>query len=110
MVDLFVPITLFISESPHLTGVFKLRADGRNVGSCWPTMLLQQCCVRLYVASKALKCSNKTMNIGAMTSINLERDVHAERNADQHFETKVNVRQENYPRYAWGVGGFGINW
>ena len=52
-----------------------------------------QCCVRLHVASKALKCSNKTVNIGAMTSIILERDVHAERNADQHFDTKVNARQ-----------------
>ena len=91
--DLFVPITLFISESPHLTGSFKLRANGRNVGSCWPTMLLQQCCVRLHVASNALKCSNKTLNIGAMTSIILERDVHAERNAGQHFDTKVNARQ-----------------
>ena len=91
--DLFVPITLFISESPHLTGSFKLRANGRNVGSCWPTMLLQQCCVRLHVASNALKCSNKTVNIGAMTSITLERDVDAERNAGQHFDTKVNARQ-----------------
>ena len=35
----FIPITLFISESPHLTGPFKLRANGRNVGSCSPTML-----------------------------------------------------------------------
>ena len=91
--DLFVPIKLFISESPHLTGSFKLRANGRNVGSCWPTMLLQQCCVRLHVASNALKCSNKTVNIGAMTSITLERDVHAERNPSQHFDTKVNARQ-----------------
>ena len=33
---LFIPITLFISESPHLTGSFKLRANGRNVA---PTML-----------------------------------------------------------------------
>ena len=91
--DLFVPITLFISESPHLTGSFKLRANGRNVGSCWPTMLHQQCCVRLHVASNAFKCSNKTVNIGAMTSIILERDVHPERNAGQHFDTKVNARQ-----------------
>ena len=37
--DLFIPITLFISKIPHLTGSFKLRANGRNVGSCWPTML-----------------------------------------------------------------------
>ena len=86
-------------------------------------MLLQQFCVRLYVASKALKCSNKTMNIGAMTSINLERDVHAERNADQHFDTKVNALPvgpqifgqiphctEKCPGYARGVGGFGIDW
>ena len=80
-------------KSPHSTGSFKLRANGRNVGSCWPTMLLQQCCVRLHVTSKALKCSNKTVNIGAMTSIILERDVHAKRNADQHFDTKVNARQ-----------------
>ena len=120
--DLFIPITLFISESPHLTGSFKLRANGRNVGRCWPIMLLQHCCVRLHVASKALKCSNKTMNIGAMTSIILERDVHAERNADQHLGTKVNARQtgphlgqiphctEKCPGYAWGVGGFGIGW
>ena len=85
--DLFIPITLFISESPHLIGSFKLRANGRNVGSCWPTMLLQQCCVRLHVASKALKCSNKTANIGAKTSLIHERDVHAERNTDQHFDT-----------------------
>ena len=91
--NLFIPITLFISESPHLTGSFKLHANGRNVGSCWPTMLLQQCCVRFHVASKALKYSNKTVNIGAMTSIILERDVHAELNADQHFDTKVNARQ-----------------
>ena len=104
--DLFIPITLFISKSPHLTGSFKLRANGRNVGSCWPRMLLQQCCVRLHVTSKALKCSNKTMNIGAMTSIILERDVHAERNADQHFDTKVNARQvgphfgSNFPLYG----------
>ena len=56
-------------------------------------MLLQQCCVRLHVGSKALKCSNKTVNIGAMTSIILERDVHAERNTDQHFVTKVNAQQ-----------------
>ena len=34
--DLFIPITLFISESPHLTGSFKIRANGRNVA---PTML-----------------------------------------------------------------------
>ena len=87
--DLFIPITLFISESPHLTGSFKLCANGRNVGSCWLTTLLQQCCVRLQVASKALKCSNKTVNIGAMTSIIIERHVHAEQNADQHFDTKV---------------------
>ena len=53
----------------------------------------QQCCVRLHVASNALKCSNITVNIGAMTSITLERDVHAERNAGQHFDTKVNARQ-----------------
>ena len=33
--DLFISITLFISESPHLTGSFKLRANGRNVA---PTM------------------------------------------------------------------------
>ena len=91
--DLFISITLFISESPHLTGSFKLRANGRNVGSCWPTMLFQQCCVRLHVASKTLKCSNKTVNIGAMTSIILERDVRAEQNADQHFDAKVNARQ-----------------
>ena len=91
--DLFIPITLFISESPHLTGSFKLRANGRNVGSWWPTMLLQQCCLRLHVASKALLCSNQTVNIGTMTSIILERDVHAERNADQQFDTKVNARQ-----------------
>ena len=77
--DLFIPTTLFISESPHLTGSFKLRANRRNVGSCWPTMLLQQCCVRLHVASKALKYSNKTVNIGAMTSIILERDVLTKR-------------------------------
>ena len=120
--DLFIPITLFISESPHLTGSFKLRANGRNVGSCWPTMLLQQCCVRLHVASKALKCSNKTVNIGAMTSIILERDVHAERNTGQHFDTKVNPDRsglilgqiphctEKCPGYARGVGGFGIDW
>ena len=120
--DLFIPITLFISESPHLTGSFKLRANGRNVGSCWPTMLFQQCCVRLHVASKALKCSNKTVNIRAMTSIILERDVHAEQNADQHFDAKVNARQvgphfgqiphctEKCPsEYARGVGGFGID-
>ena len=59
------------------------------------------------------------MNIGAMTSIILERDVHAERNADQHFDTKVNARQgkphfgsneEKCPGYARGVGGFGIDW
>ena len=31
--DLFIPITLFISESPHLTGSFKLHANGRNVAS-----------------------------------------------------------------------------
>ena len=91
--DLFIPIALFISKSPHLTGSFKLRVNERNIGSCWPTMLLQQCCVRLHVASQALKCSNKTVNIGAMTSIILERDVHAERNADQHFDTKVNALQ-----------------
>ena len=42
--DLFVPITLSISESPHLTGSFKLRANGRNVGSCWPTMLRPFAC------------------------------------------------------------------
>ena len=46
------------------------------------------------------------MNIGAMTSIILERDVHAERNADQHFDTKVNARQDgphfgsNFPLYG----------
>jgi len=82
-------------------------------------MLLQQYCIRLHVASKALKCSNKTVNIGAMTSIILERDVHAEQNADQHFDTKVNTRQggasfphctEKCPGYARGVGGFGIDW
>ena len=36
--DLFIPITLFISESPHLTGSFKSHTNGRNFGSCWPTM------------------------------------------------------------------------
>ena len=87
--DFFVPITLSISESPHLTGSFKLRANGRNVGSCWPTMLRPF--ARNFKSSP--KCSNKTVNIGAMTSIILERDVHAERNADQHFDTKVNARQ-----------------
>ena len=69
------------------------------------------------------KCCNKTVNIGAMTSIILERDVHAERNADQHFDTKVNALQvgpqilgqiphctEKCPGYARGVGGFGIDW
>ena len=122
MVDLFVPITLFISESLHLTGSFKLCANGRNVGSCWLTTLLQQCCVRLQVASKALKCSNKTVNIGAMTSIIIERHVHAEQNADQHFDTKVKPYRaglilgqiahctEKCQGYAWGVGGFGIDW
>ena len=83
----------------------------------------QQCCVRLHVASKALLCSNKAVNIGAMTSIILERDVHAERNADQHFDTKVNARQggphfgSNPSLYGkmpgvcpWEVGGFGIDW
>ena len=62
------------------------------------------------------------MNIGAMTSIILERDVHAERNADQHFDTKVNADRaglilgqmshctEKCPGYARGVGGFGIDW
>ena len=112
--DLFIPITLFISESPHLTGSFKLCANGRNVGSCWLTMLLQQCCVRLQVASKALKCSNKTVNIGAMTSIIIERHVNAEQNADQHFDTKVNARQggphfgSNSPlcgKNVWGMPG-----
>ena len=72
-------------------------------------MLLQQCCVRLHVETKALKCSNKTVNIGVMTSIILERDVHAERNADQHFDTKVNARQvgphfgSNSPLYGKNV-------
>ena len=121
--DLFIPITLFISESPHLTGSFKLRVNGCNVGRCWPTMLLQQYCVRLHVASKALKCSDKTVNIGAMTSIILERDVHAERNADQQFDTKINARQvgphfgSNSPLYGkmpaevcLGSGGSGIDW
>ena len=83
----------------------------------------QQCCVRLHVASKALKYSNKTVNIGAMTSIILERDVHAERNADQHFDTKENARRggphfgSNPSLYGkmpgvcpWEVGGFGIDW
>ena len=121
--DLFIPIALFISKSPHLTASFKLRVNERNIGSCWPTMLLQQCCVRLHVASQALKCSNKTVNIGAMKSIILERVAHAERNADQHFDTKVNALQvgpqilgqiphctEKCPGYARGVGGFGIDW
>ena len=104
--DLFIAITLFISKIPHLADSFKLRANGRNVGSFWLTMMLQQCCVRLHVTSKALKCSNKIVNIGAMTSIILERDVHAERNADQHFDTKVNARQggphfgSNFPLYG----------
>ena len=41
-----------------------------------------------------------------MTSIILERDVHAKRNADQHFDTKVNARQvgphfgSNFPLYG----------
>ena len=41
-----------------------------------------------------------------MTSIILERDVHAERNADQHFDTKVNAQQggphfgSNFPPYG----------
>ena len=81
----------------------------------------QQCYVRLHVASKALKCSNKTVNIGVMTSIILERNVHAERNADQHFDTNVNARQggpqgsnfplyEKMPGYVGGVGGFGTDW
>ena len=100
--DLFIPITLFISKSPHLTGSFKLRANGRNVGSCWPTMLRPF--ARNFKSSP--KCSNKTVNIGAMTSIILERDVHAKRNADQHFDTKVNARQvgphfgSNFPLYG----------
>ena len=100
--DLFIPITLFISKSPHLTGSFKLRANGRNVGSCWLTMLRPF--ARNFKSSP--KCCNKTVNIGAMTSIILERDVHAERNADQHFDTKVNARQggphfgSNFPLYG----------
>ena len=108
--DLFISITLFISKIPHLADSFMLRANGRNVGSFWLTMMLQQCCVRLHVTSKALKCSNKIVNIGAMTSIILERDVHAERNADQHFDTKVNARQgkphfgSNFPLY-WKMPG-----
>ena len=86
-------------------------------------MLLQQCCVRLHVASKAFKCSNKTVNIGAMTSIILERDVHAERKADQHILTRKSMPDraglilgqiphctEKWPGYARGVGGFGIDW
>ena len=54
------------------------------------------------------------MNIGAKTSIILERDVHAERNADQHFDTKVNARQvephfgSNSPLY--GKIARGILW
>ena len=112
--DLFISITLFISESPHLTGSFKLRANGRNVGSCWPTMLFQQCCVRLHLASKALKCSNKTVNIGAMTSIILERDVRAEQNADQHRSGLIlgqipHCKEKCPPGYARGVGSFGID-
>ena len=116
--DLFIPITLFISKSPHLTGSFKLRANGRNVGSCWLTMLRPF--ARNFKSSP--KCCNKTVNIGAMTSIILERDVHAERNTGQHFDTKVNPDRsglilgqiahctEKCQGYAWGVGGFGIDW
>ena len=76
--------------------------------------------VRSFIGSQS---SNKTVNIGAMTSIILERNVHAERNADQHFDTKVNARQvgpqilgqiphctEKCPGYARGVGGFRIDW
>ena len=116
--DLFIPITLFISESPHLTGSFKLRANGRNVGSCWPTMLLQQCCVRLHVGSKALKCSNKTVNIGAMTSIILERDVHAKQKLTSTLTRKsmpdrsgiilgqISHCTEKYPGVCPGSGRF----
>ena len=59
----------------------------------------QQCCVHLHVASKALKCSNKAVNIGAMTSMILERD-----------DTKVNARQSgqhfgsNSPVYGIMLG------
>ena len=79
--------------------------------------------VRSFIGSQS---SNKTVNIGAMTSIILERNAHAERNADQRFDTKVNARQvgpqilgqiphctEKCPEYArggGGVGGFGIDW
>ena len=57
-----------------------------------------------------------------MMSIIFERDVHVERNADEHFDTKVNARQVGphfgsisplygkMPGYARGVGGFGIDW
>ena len=56
-----------------------------------------------------------------MTSIILERNVHAERNADQHFDTNVNARQggpqgsnfpvyKKMPGYVGGVGGFGTDW
>ena len=86
----------------------------------------QQCCVRLQVASKALKCSNKTVNIGAMTSIIIERHVHAEQNADQHFDTKVkpyraglilgqilHCTEQNTSQMpgVWGaMGSVGIEW
>ena len=63
---------------------------------CWELLANNVAPTMLRPFARSFKCSlmlQQNSYIGAMTSIILERDVHAERNADQHFDTKVNARQ-----------------
>ena len=63
---------------------------------CWELLANNVAPTMLRPFARSFKGSlmlQQNSDIGAMTLIILERDVHAERNADQHFDTKVNARQ-----------------
>ena len=116
--DLFIPITLFISESPHLTGSFKLRANGRNVGSCWPTMLRP--------FARRFKGSQMLQQNSEYRSNDVNNPWTWCTRWTKHWPTFCHESQcptgraslfgqiphctEKCPRYVWGVGGFGIDW
>ena len=115
--DLFVPITLSISESPYLTGSFKLRANGGNVGSCWPTML------------RPFACSFKGSQMLQQNSEYRSNDVNSPWTWCTRWTKPTNILTrksmpdksglilgqiphctEKCAGYALGVGGFGIDW
>ena len=63
---------------------------------CWELLANNVAPTMLRPFARSFKGSlmlQQNSDIGAMTSIILERDVHAERNTGQHFDTKVNARQ-----------------